>query len=96
MPEKRAAATSSTGDRGGDQIFTGGRTSELPAGRRSADPRRFVVDLQRNLPQLVGMLLAMVSTEQKLGTTRHGDAYVGLRAATVAPVRRRQGCVVDD
>jgi hypothetical protein len=54
------------------------------------------VDLQRNLPQLVGMLLAMVSTEQKLGTTRHGDAYVGLRAATVAPVRRRQGCVVDD
>lgn len=62
----------------------------------SADLRRLVLDLERDLLQLVGVLLAVVGAEQQLRATRERDTYVGLRATTVAAIGRSQGCVLDN
>lgn len=62
----------------------------------SADPRRLVVDLQRHLFQLVGVLLAVVRTEEEVVTAGERHSHIGLRAATITAIRRVQGGVFDD
>jgi hypothetical protein len=52
----------------------------------SADPRRLVVDLQGNLLQLVGVLLAVVRAEEQLEPAGKRDADVGLGTTPITTV----------
>jgi len=63
---------------------------------RLGDALRFVVNLQRDLPQLVGMLLAVVRAEEQLESAGHDDAYIRLGAATVAAIGSVEGGALDD
>ncbi len=62
----------------------------------SGDPLAFVVDLEGDLLQLIGVLLAVVSTEEELEATGQRDSDIGLRAATVTTICRAQGGSFDD
>ena len=62
----------------------------------SGDALRFVVNLQRDLPQLVGMLLAVVRAKEQFEPAGHDDAYIRLGAATVAAIGSVEGGALDD
>jgi hypothetical protein len=68
----------------------------LSGWRRLADSRRFVVYLERDLLELVGVLFAVVGAEEKLEPAGHSDAYVCLRPAPIAAIGGVQGGAVDD
>ena len=57
---------------------------------------RFVVDLERYLLELVGVLLAVVGAEEKVEPAGHGDPNISLRAAPIATIGRVQGGTFDD
>ena len=77
-----------------------GETSKQPVrdarSIRSGDVLRLVVNLQRDLPQLVSMLLAVVRAEEQLEAASHDDAYIRLGAATVAAIGSVEGGALDD
>ncbi len=70
---------------------------EYPYGRLpSADLGCLVLDLQGNLLDLVAVLAAVVSAEQKLATPPiEGDAYIGLGPTTIATIGSGQA-IFDD
>jgi hypothetical protein len=55
-----------------------------------------VVNLERDLLQLVGVLAAVVGAEQQLEAVGHGDADVGLCPAPIAPISGVQCGAFDD
>ena len=66
----------------------GGRIRES---RGLRDAFRLVVDLQRDLLQLVGVLFAVVGAEQQVEAAGQGDANVGLGPAAVTTIRSVEG-----
>jgi hypothetical protein len=60
------------------------------------DALRFVVDFERYLLELVGMLLAVVGAEEKVEPAGHGDPDISLRAAPIATIRGVQCGTFDD
>jgi hypothetical protein len=55
-----------------------------------------VVNFERDLLQLVGVLAAVVGAEQQLEAVGHGDADVGLCPAPIAPISGVQCGAFDD
>jgi hypothetical protein len=55
-----------------------------------------VMNLKRDLLQLVGVLAAVVGAEQQLEAVGHGDADVGLCPAPIAPISGVQCGAFDD
>ena len=55
-----------------------------------------VVNLERDLLQLVGVLAAVVDAEQQLKAVGHDDADVGLCPAPIAPISGAQCGAFDD
>ena len=66
------------------------------SGRELLDALGLVVDLERDLTELVGVLLAVVGAEEELEAAGQGDADVRLGAAPVAPVGSSQLGTIDD
>ena len=64
--------------------------------RELLDAPGLVVDLERDLTELVSVLLAVVGAEEKLETTGQGHPDVRLGAAPVAPVGSSQLGTIDD
>jgi hypothetical protein len=64
--------------------------------RRLRDAFGLVVNLERDLLQLVGVLAAVVGAEQQLEAVGHGDADVGLCPAPIAPISGVQCGAFDD
>lgn len=64
--------------------------------RGSADPLGLVLDLERDLLQLVGVLLAVVCTEEEVKSAGERNSHVGLRAASITAICRGQGGFFDD
>ena len=64
--------------------------------RASGDLLGLVLDLEGDLTELVGVLLAVVRAEEKLEPAGHDDSHVRLCPATIAAVRRVQGCGIPD
>ena len=60
------------------------------------DPLGLVVDLQRHLTELVGVLLRVVGAEEKLETAGQSDADVRLGAAPIATIGSSQLGTFDD
>ena len=54
--------------------------------RGLVDSLRLVVDPQRHLLELVGVLLAVMRAEEEVEAAGHGDSYVGLRATPIATI----------
>jgi F420-0:gamma-glutamyl ligase len=53
------------------------------------------VDVQRDLLELVGVLVAVVFAEQELRTAREGDPYVSLGPAAITAISDVQRRVLD-